>query len=448
MKGCMILLMTWLALAAPALTAQDKPVRWDLGTCLDYALEHNIQVKKSKVALRQSQENTKLAKAQLFPSLSASVTQGFVNYPSGDATTNNSYSGNYSVSANWKLFDGGQRQYAIKQQQLQDNVQELGIRENENDIEIAITQTYLQILYAYEAVRINENTVEVSDAQRKRAKQLLDAGSIAQSDYAQMESQYSTDKYQLVVARTNLDNYKLDLKQLLELDITEDMDLVIPALADADVLVPLPDKQTVYNTSLAVMPEIKSSELSIGIAELEKKKAKAAYWPTLSLNAGIGTGHLSGTDYAYGSQIWSKLNESVGLTVSIPIFTNRSNKTAVEQAKLQVITSQLEHLNAQKQLLKTVEGIYLDATSAQNQFLSASENLKAVQTSYELVDQQFALGMKNTLELLTEKNNLLNAQQQVLQSKYMALLSIQLLNFYQGRPMVLSYNESNVTHLN
>lgn len=435
-------------MAAPALMAQDTPVKWDLGTCLDYALEHNIQVKKSKVALQQSQENTKLAKAQLFPSLSASVTQGFVNYPSSDATTNNSYSGNYSVSANWKLFDGGQRQYAIKQQQLQDNVQELGIRENENDIEIAITQTYLQILYAYEAVRINENTVEVSDAQRKRAKQLLDAGSIAQSDYAQLESQYSTDKYQLVVAQTNLDNYKLDLKQLLELDITEDMDLVIPALADADVLVPLPDKQTVYNTSLAVMPEIKSSELNIGIAELEKKKAKAAYWPTLSLNAGIGTGHLSGTDYAYGSQLWDRMNESVGLTVSIPIFTNRSNKTAVEQAKLQVITSQLEHLNAQKGLLKTVEGIYLDATSAQNQFLSASENLKAVQTSYELVDQQFALGMKNTLELLTEKNNLLNAQQQVLQSKYMALLSIQLLNFYQGRPMVLSYNESNVTHLN
>lgn len=444
----MILLTTWLALAAPALTAQDKPARWDLNTCLDYALEHNIQVKKSKVALQQSLENTKLAKAQLFPSLSASVMQGFVNYPSADATTNNSYSGNYSVSANWKLFDGGQRQYAIKQQQLQDNVQELSIRESENDIEIAITQTYLQILYAYEAVRINENTVEVSDAQRKRAKQLLDAGSIAQSDYAQLESQYSTDKYQLVVAQTNLDNYKLDLKQLLELDITEDMDLVIPTLADADVLVPLPDKQTVYNTSLAVMPEIKSSELSIGIAELEKKKAKAAYWPTLSLNAGIGTGHLSGTDYAYGSQIWNKLNESVGLTVSIPIFTNRSNKTAVEQAKLQVITSQLEHLNAQKGLLKTVEGIYLDATSAQNQFVSASENLKAVQTSYELVDQQFALGMKNTLELLTEKNNLLNARQQVLQSKYMALLSIQLLNFYQGKPMMLSYSDTNVTHLN
>lgn len=439
MKGSIILLTAWLTAFSFATQAQDKPGKWDLATCLDYALEHNIQVKKSKVALQQSQESTKEAKAQLFPSLTASVTQGFVNYPSSNATTNNSYSGNYSVNANWTLFDGGQRLHSIKQQQLQDNVQELGIKENENDIEIAITQTYLQILYAHEAVNINKNTVEVSDAQRKRAKELLAAGSIAQSDYAQMESQYSTDKYQLVVAQTNLDNYILDLKQLLELDITEEMEVVIPPLKDADVLAPLPAKETVYNTSLAVMPEIRSSELNIGIAELETKKAKAAYWPTLSLNAGIGTGHLSGTDYAFGSQMWNRFNESVGLTVSIPIFTNRSHKTALAQAKLQVITSQLEHLNSQKQLLKTVEGIYLDATSAQNQFLAATENLNAVEKSYELINEQFTLGMKNTLELLTEKNNLLNAQQQVLQSKYMALLSIQLLNFYQGKPIVLEY---------
>ncbi|MCC8172761.1 MAG: TolC family protein [Parabacteroides sp.] len=437
MKGYIILLIAALLFPAGKIRAQQVPEKWDLATCLDYALTHNIQVKKSKVTLLESQENTQEAKAQLFPSLSASVTQGFVNYPSNGATNNNSYSGNYSVTANWKLFDGGQRIQKIKQQQLQDEVEELGIRESENDIQIALTQTYLQILYAYEAVRINENTVEVSDAQRKRAAGLLEAGSIARSDYAQLEAQYSTDKYQLVVARTNLDNYKLELKQLLELDITQDIDVVIPGLDDADVLAPLPDKESIYRTSLAVMPEIKSSRLNTDIAGLEIKKAKGAYWPTLSLSAGIGTGHLSGTDYNYGSQIWNQFNESVGLTVSIPIFTNRSNKTAVQLAKLQHITSQLDELNTQKELLKTVEGYYLDATSAQTQFVAANEKLKSVEESYRLISEQFDLGMKNTLELLTEKNNLLSAQQEVLQSKYMALLNIQLLNFYQGKPIAL-----------
>lgn len=439
MKVYSMLITVLATLLTVSVAAQDKPQEWDLPACISYALEHNIQVRKSKIALQQSEEDTQLAKAQLFPSLSASVTQGFVNYPSSGNTNNNSYSGNYSVSANWKLFDGGKRTTAIKQQQIQNKVDQLGIDQSEDDIEIAITQTYMQVLYASEAIGINQNTVEVSKAQMERGKQLCDAGSIAESDLAQLESQYSTDKYLLVVAQTNLDNYKLQLKQLLELDITEDINVVIPQLKSEDVMYPLPDKQTVYNTSLAVMPEIKSSELSVSIANLDKKIAKAAYWPTLSMNAGIGTGHLSGTDYTYGSQLWNKFNESIGVTLSIPIFTNRSNKTAVRKASLAIHNSELELLNSQKLLLKTVEGIYLDATSAQNQYKAAVESQKAVESSYKLINEQFSLGMKNTLELLTEKNNLLNAQQQVLQAKYMAILNIQLLNFYQNKPIALNY---------
>lgn len=402
-------------------------------------MEHNIQVRKSKVAYLSGLEDTEQAKAQLFPSLSASVTQGYVNYPSGDAPKNNSYSGNYTVNANWKLFDGGQRVQAIKQQKLQDEINELGIEENEENIQISLVQTYMQVLYAMESVRINEQTVEVSTAQRDRAVELLKAGSISKVDLAQLESQLSTNKYQLVTAQANLDNYKLQLKQLLELDITQDIELVIPELTEEDVMTPLPDKQTIYNTSLAVMPVVKSSEKAIEVAELDIKRAKGAFLPSLSMNAGIGTGHLSGSDYAFGSQIWNSFNESVGLTLSIPIFSNRQYRTAYNKAKHALTTSQLELINTQKQLLKTVEGIYLDATSSQTQYLSASEQLNYVTESYKLVDEQFSLGMKNTVELLTEKNNFLTAQQQQLQAKYMALMSIQLLNIYQHKPVAENY---------
>lgn len=422
-----------------AVKAQELPTRWTLKACLDYALANNIQVKKSKVAYQSGLEDTEQAKAQLFPSLTASVTQGFVNYPSSDVQRNNSYSGNYAVNANWKLFDGGQRQQAIKQQKLQDEINELAIEESEENIQISLVQTYMQVLYAMEAVRINQQTVEVSTAQRDRAVELLRAGSISKVDLAQLESQLSTDKYQLVTAQTSLDNYKLQLKQLLELDITQDIELEVPELTEEEVMSPLPDKQTVYNTSLAVMPSVKSSEKEIQVAELGVKKAKGAFLPSLSMNAGIGTGHLSGTDYAFGSQIWNSFNESVGLTLSIPIFSNRQYKTAYNKAKHALTTSQLELLNTQKQLLKTVEGIYLDATSSQTQYLSASERLRYVQESYNLVDQQFGLGMKNTVELLTEKNSFLTAQQEQLQAKYMALMSQQLLNIYQHKPIAANY---------
>lgn len=434
-----LLLFACLLILGVGAQAQEQPTRWTLRACLDYALEHNIQVKKSKVSHLSGLEDTEQAKAQLFPSLSASVTQGFVNYPSGDALSNNSYSGNYSVNANWTLFDGGKRMQAIKQQKIQNTVDELGVEQNEDDIQVSLVQTYMQVLYAMESVRINRNTVEVSTAQRDRAVQLLNAGSISKVDLAQLESQLSTDKYQLVIAQTNLDNYKLQLKQLLELDINQDIELIMPALDDRDVLTPLPDKQLIYNTSLAVMPQVKSSQLSVDIAELEKKKAKAGFLPSLSMNAGIGTGHLSGTDYAFGSQIWNKFNESVGLTLSIPIFSNRQYKTAYNKAKYAITTSELELLNTQKQLLRTVEGIYLDATSSQTQYTSATERLSYVKESYNLIDEQFTLGMKNTLELLTEKNNYLTAQQEQLQAKYMALMSIQLLNIYQKKPIAENY---------
>lgn len=424
--------------SASCLDAQELPERWTLQTCLEYALENNIQVRQSRVGELSGLEDTELAKAQLFPSLSASVTQGFVNYPSSDATENNSYSGNYNLNANWTLFDGGKRTKEIKKSKIQNEVDKLSTEETEDNIQIAIVQAYLQVMYAMESVKINENTVETAKAERDRAKELYKAGSISSVDLAQLESQYSTDKYQLVVAQTSLDNYKLQLKQLLELDIMDEIKLDMPDIAEEHILTPLPDKETIYMTSLSVMPQIRSSELAIEMAELEKQQAKSSYWPTLSLSAGVGTGHVSGTDYNFGNKIWKNFNESIGLTISIPIFANRENKTAYNKARLALTTSQLDLLNSQKELLQTVESIYLDAVSAQSQYLSATKRLSYIQQSFQLTEEQFFLGMKNTLEMLTEKNNLLTAQQEVLQAKYMAIMNIQLLNIYQKKPVDLT----------
>lgn len=128
-------------------------------------------------------------------------------------------------------------------------------------------------------------------------------------------------------------------------------------------------------------------------------------------------------------------NNSLGITISIPIFNNRQTKSAVEKAKIQKMTSELSLLDEQKNLYKTIEGLWLDANSAQQQYIAAQEKLKSTQTSYELLQEQFNLGMKNTVELLTEKNNMLSAQQETLQAKYMALLNAQLLRFYEGQEM-------------
>ena len=435
MKRLPLILM--FVLTAYGVRSQDNVRVWSLQDCLNYALEQNIQVKKSKVTQLSGYEDLEQSKAQLFPSLSAGVSQSAVNYPSDGAMTNNSYSGSYSISANLRLYDGGRRTTTIKQNEIRQDINGLSVEQSENDIRTSIVQAYMQALYAMESVRTNENTVEVSKTQYERASELLKAGSISRVDLAQIESQHSSDKYRLVVSQASLANYILQLKQLLELDITEDIAIAVPDLTVDMIMSPLSDKETIYQTSLDVRPEIKISQLNMDIAGLDIQKARAGYLPTLSLSADISTGHASGSGITFGTQMWDRMNESLRLSLSIPIYSNRENKTAVNKAKLSSVTSELDYLNTQKQLLRTVEGLYLDATSSQNQYLAAVEQVKYSEETYNLIEEQFFLGMKNTLELLTAKNNLLNARQEMLQSKYMAVMNIQLLNIYQDMPIVL-----------
>ena len=275
------------------------------------------------------------------------------------------------------------------------------------------------------------------EAQRDRGKELLDAGSISKSEFAQLEAQVSSDQYQLVVAQSTLQDYKLQLKQLLEVSGEEEMDVYTPVLSDDKVLVPLPNKNDVYLAALAIRPEIKASQLSVEASETSIAIAKSGYLPSVSLSAGIGTTHTSGSDFTFGEQVKNGWNNSIGLSISVPIFNNRQTKSAVQQAKLQHETSQLTLLEDQKTLYKTIEGLWLDANNAQQQYAAAKEKLQSARVSYELVCAQFDESMVNTVELLTEKNNLMQAQQEHLQAKYMAILNAQLLKFYQGERLEL-----------
>ena len=415
-------------------TAQEASKTWTLQECLDYAYQNNIQVRQSRNNQLSGIEDTKQAKAALFPSLVASTTQSYTNYPSSEVTDNNSYTGTYGITAGMTIFEGGKLRTEVKRQKVQNQMDALSVEECVNDIRIAIVQAYMQCLYAADAVRINRSTAEASKAQRDRAEEMLRTGSISRVDFAQLQSQYSSDEYQIVVAGSTLDNYKLQLKQLLELDIMEEMNPAVPGVKEENVLKALPPKNEVYETALKVMPQIRRGELGIEAAKLEEKSARAGFFPSISLSASVGTGHMSNNDFESGSQIWNRFNENVGLTLNIPIFSNRKNRTAVNKAKIALNDSYLEWTSLQKELLRNVESAYLDAVSAQAQYLSAREKEKYARESYELTSEQFRVGVKNTVELITAQNEYSAAQQQVLQAKYLTLLSIELLNIYQGLP--------------
>ena len=433
---CMFTLLT----ASIPFYAQDNEGKksWTLEDCINYALEKNIQLQQDKISLQESEIDIKDARASLFPTLSFSTGHNMVNRPyqeqsatvsgteiisSNDKTT---YNGNYGLNAQWTLWNGGKRLNNLKQQKTnrdiaQLSVAQLSVSETENMLQEQIAQLFIQILYADESIRINKGTLEVSEATYQRGKELFNEGSISKADLAQLEAQVSNDKYQVVSAESSLRNYKLQLKQLLELDGTEEMDLILPQLDNEDVMKLLPSQTDIYQTALAIRPEIQSGKLSIENAKLGISAAKSGYYPTISLSASSSSTTNSASTNNWAQQMKYGWNNMIN----------------VQKAKLQYNTSQLELVNKQKELYSTIESLWLDALNAQQQYAAAETKVKSSQTSFDMVSEQFNLGMKNTVELLTEKNNLLSAKQELVQAKYMAILNRTLLNFYAGNNIEL-----------
>ena len=378
---CMFTLLT----ASIPFYAQDNEGKksWTLEDCINYALEKNIQLQQDKISLQESEIDIKDARASLFPTLSFSTGHNMVNRPyqeqsatvsgteiisSNDKTT---YNGNYGLNAQWTLWNGGKRLNNLKQQKTNRDIAQLSVSETENMLQeqIAqlfiqilyqeqIAQLFIQILYADESIRINKGTLEVSEATYQRGKELFNEGSISKADLAQLEAQVSNDKYQVVSAESSLRNYKLQLKQLLELDGTEEMDLILPQLDNEDVMKLLPSQTDIYQTALAIRPEIQSGRLSIENAKLGISAAKSGYYPTISLSASSSSTTNSASTNNWAQQMKYGWNNMIGINLSIPIFDNRQNKSNVQKAKLQYNTSQLELVNKQKELYSTIESLW------------------------------------------------------------------------------------------
>lgn len=433
----LVLIVAGLLLPATAFSQKT----WTLKECIDYARQENIQVKKSNISTESYDVDISQSKAALFPTLSGSVSQRYTNSQSpdqnGDYRYEGLFNGQYTLNANWTIYNGGKNKNNIKQAQLQKETQELNTENTQNQIEIAITQAYLQILYSKESIKNNENILASSETQLKQTKDFLDAGSITKSEYAQIEAQYSSDKYNLIQAQNSYETYKLQLKQLLELEFDEDIEVEFPQIDDNAVLQFIPSKYEVYKKALTIMPEIASSKLNIQLANLNKSSAKAGYLPTVSVSGSIGTGNIFNSSPSFVTQIGHNFNQSIGVTVSIPILDNKQNKSNVKKADLDIKTAELNLIDAQKTLLSTVENLYQDAVAGQSKYRAAKDKVNSTKLSYELIQDHYTLGLRNTVELVTEKNNYANALQDALQAKYTALISLKLLNFYQGEEISL-----------
>lgn len=418
--------------------------QWSLKDCIDYALANNIQLQKAKVQQLSALEDIKQSQSALLPSLSLSTSQNVSYNPwpeQGSAMIAGNkvqadvkkvyYNGSYSLSGNWTVWNGGQNTNTVKLNKLAAEQARLDSAVTANNVLEQIAQLYVQILYSDEAISVTKESLKASQTNEERGKTMVSVGKMSKADLAQLTAQRAEDEYSIVEAESNLRNYKRQLKQLLQIADNDEFDVVIPSMTGEMALKDVPALNDVYAASLTQRPEIQNAKLGIESSNLSVKIAKAGKLPTVGLNAGLSTSTTSMNSNGWGNQLKNNFTVGGGVTVSIPLFDNRKTKTAVNKAMLQKENYMLDLQDKQTTLYSTVENYWLQAVTNQNKFKAARVSTESAQASYELLSEQFNLGLKNIVELMTGKTHLLQAQQNELQSKYLAILNLNMLDFYR-----------------
>lgn len=432
------LLMMMMALAILLTASAQK--KWTLKDCIDYAMQNNLDLKQAEITKKSAAEERKQSKAALLPSLTANTNQSVGYSPwinsgsSGIKVDKTSYNGTYGLNAQWTVWNGNQNRNQLKLSELNEQQADLQMQQQANTIQEQIAKLYVQILYMNEAIGVHRQSVETSKKNEERGKQMVEVGKMSKADLAQLSAQRSTDEYNLVEAESNLKNYIIQLKQLLELS-DEEFSVATPTASDQQALVVIPALNEVYERAVSQRPEIKNTEVALKQSDLQAKIAKAGYLPTLSITGGVGTSTSSANQNGWGMQMKTNFDATAGVGVSIPLLDQRKTKTAINKAKLQHEQALLNMRNEKETLYDNIETLWIDAQTNQQKFKAASATVESEQQSYDLLSEQFNLGLKNIVELMTGKTNLLQAQQNKLQSKYMTILSLQLLKFYQGDTM-------------
>ena len=434
------LLLSLLAMTALSLHAQRQ---WTLDDCINYAMQHNITLQKARLSQQSAAEDVKAQQGALLPTVNGSTNQSIGYRPwqdSGITTVTNGqvntkvdktyYNGSYNLNASWTVWNGNRNHNNLRLSKLSEQQAELNVAQQANSIEERICQLFVQCLYLNEAINVSRATLETSAKNEERGKEMVEVGMMSKADLAQLTSQRATDEYNIVEAESQLASYKLQLRQLLELKADEPFDIAIPATTDDQALADIPALQTVYEGALINRPEIENSKLAIESSNINLSIAKAGWLPTVNLTSGVSTSTNSLSNNGWGNQIKTNVNMSGGLSVNIPIFDGKQTKTNVSKARIQQQQALLDLQDQQKQLYQTIEGFWLDATTNQQRFRAATASVSSATSSFELLQEQFNVGLKNIVELMNGKNSLLQAQQNQLQAKYLTLLNMQLLRFY------------------
>ena len=435
-----------LALLAPALAgAQDLSHPWTLQECLDWALEHNLNVKQSELNVAQREIQLNTSKNAYFPNVSSSANES-VNfgrgltedntYTTGATTTNTSF----SIGAGMNLFDGMARPNNVKLSQLNLDAALADLERARDDIRVSVAKAYVQVLYDYDIVDVAKDQLKLDQAQVERLQAMVENGKASQAELSQQKATLAQSNFTLVQAENNLRNALLDLSQLLDFPNADGFTIVKPEIAVGDHLLARPED--IYADAVEQRPGVKAEQIRLNGSDLSIKIAKAGFSPTLSLSGGMGTSYYTNTRSLYPQDgFWQQLSHNfspyVGLSLSVPIFDRFSARNNVRTARLNRTLQQITLDKAKQSLYKEIQQAHANALAAEAKYRSASEAAAASEDAFILAQAKYENGKATVTEYNEARTRLAKARSDKAQAACEYLFQSRLLDFYRGSALEL-----------
>lgn len=447
---------------------------WNLETCINYAIEHNIQVKQTQLQAEVSQSSLVQSKAGLLPSVNANAQDAFqfgrtIDPYTNTFTNDNVQTFSMSVTASLTLFNGLQQVNTVKQ----NNYKLLADLESVEDIKYSITMqvasSYLQILFDRELLEVAKSQLEITKTQVQRTKILVEAGSLAKGNLLEIQAQMANEELAKINAENNLKTSYLNLTQLLELDTTANFVIQVPELADPSEAIVIDSVKKIFEESQG-LPMIKKQEYTLKSSEEALKISRGGLSPEFYISASYGTvysdakkkytnvladpveiGYVETSGdavytpgyttienpYPFANQLSDNLGFSFTIGARIPIFNGFTTKTRISQSKLNIENSQYQLDLTKNQLFKDIQTARNSAEAALAKFNASKKAVEAQQESFSYTQQKFDLGLVNSVDYNTAKNQLAKSQSDMVQAKFEFIFRINILNYYQGIPFQL-----------
>lgn len=406
---------------------QGQAYRMTLEQCLAYAIDNNYARQSTALDEESKEIGYRQSKNERLPGLSASVGESLTHTNGSSA----SLGGNYGLSTSVTLFQGGAVSGAIEQSRLQSEQATYQLAQYDNELAIQIIETFMSVLGNEELLKYQEAVLTASREQVRRGRIMFEEGQILESDYLMFEAQYASDVDNITSTEITRDNSLRSLKSLLSLDPLAELSLVVPDSLSLSQMGMLPSQDYVLERGMETLPDIAISEYNVDIAQTGVKISKAGYFPTVGLSGSIGTGHTNNFNN-FGDQLSDRLNQQVGISINIPIYSKGRNKSQVAQSQISLRQAELGDMQTKLNIRQNLVQEYQNLLAAQSRFEASAIGENAYKKSFEASQKQFEDDMLTPVELLQQQNNYISAMNTFIQSKYNFFTRRKVLDVYMG----------------